>query len=47
MHMNAAVRGAFHSVPLDGVVGLIVPGCALLYPTYETVRRRRTFSRSY
>ncbi|OGW52900.1 MAG: hypothetical protein A2Z46_00450 [Nitrospirae bacterium RBG_19FT_COMBO_55_12] len=29
------VRGAFLSVPLDGVVGIIVSGFVLLYPTYD------------
>lgn len=33
---NAAVRSAFLSDPLDGVVGIIVPGFALLYTTYFT-----------
>jgi hypothetical protein len=33
---NAAVRNAALSVSLDGVVGIIVSGFALLYPTYET-----------
>jgi len=29
--MNAAVRGAFRSDPLDGVVGSIVSGYDILY----------------
>jgi hypothetical protein len=33
---NTTVWGAFLSDPLDGVVGIIVPGVALLYPTYKT-----------
>lgn len=36
MGCNAAVRGAHFSDTLDGVVGIIVSGFALLYPTYGT-----------
>jgi len=37
---NAAVRGAFLSDPHDGVIGIIVSGFALLYPTYEIIKRK-------
>ncbi len=33
--MNAAVRGAFFSDPLDGVVGIIMSDI-IFYRTYET-----------